>query len=56
MNPKHVNTLDVEQVTKISDTYSSCGYSIISLRLIQLSSLLAVYIKIFVYRVEVMSM
>jgi hypothetical protein len=52
MNPKQVNTLDIEQVKKTSHTYSSCWYNTISLTLIYVSFSFCSYIKVFIYRVE----
>jgi len=48
MNPKQFNALDIEHIRKILHTYSSSWYN----KLVTLSLSFSIYIKVFFYRVE----
>jgi hypothetical protein len=52
MNPKKVNTLDKEQVKKISHTHSSFWYNTIRLKLVELGLSFSIYTEEYSYQFD----
>jgi hypothetical protein len=47
MNPKKINTLDKEQVKKVSHIHSSFWYGTTRLKLVELDLSFSIYIKVY---------